>query len=164
MLEFKVYYNKTDYIHFYSKYSYKTGILIVFFLRTLRICSPNFLNEEFEHIKNSFSKLQYPKSFIHHTKSKATNIHKRTSYNKNKNNKPSSNINPIKRHNITPKSYYHPHGKKLKLLRHKNPYLHNKNNKADSKEPFQKHKFPIQHRCLQNPLPKLLYILHRRNK
>ena len=68
--KFRVYYklnNKNDYIHFYSNHSDKTksGILIGFFLRALRICSPKFLNKEFEDIHNSFSKLQYTKSFIH---------------------------------------------------------------------------------------------------
>ena len=35
-------------------------ILIDFFTEALRICSPKFLNEEFEIIKTSFSKAQYP--------------------------------------------------------------------------------------------------------
>ena len=77
--------------------------MFFFFLRALRICSHKFLNDEFEHIRNSFSKLHYSESFIHHAKSKALNIHKHTSHNMNKN-KPSTNTNP----NITSKSHYHP--------------------------------------------------------
>ena len=73
-----------------------------FFLRALRICSPNFVNVKFEHIKKSFSKLQYSVSFIHWAKSKAINIHKRWSYNNNKNNIRSTNINLIKRHIVLP--------------------------------------------------------------
>ena len=70
--------------------------MITFFLRALRICSPNFLNKDIEHFKISFSKLQYPESFIHSAKSTAINLHKFTSNNMNKNNKPSSNINHTK--------------------------------------------------------------------
>ena len=103
-LEFKVYYkinNKNDYIHFYSNQSDKTksGILIGFFLRAFRICSPYFSNKEFEYIHNFFSKLQYSESFTHRAKSKAMNIHKRTSHYMNKN-KLNSNTNPKKRHII----------------------------------------------------------------
>ena len=95
---------QNDYIQFYSKHSDKTksGILIGFFLRILRICSPNFQKEEFEHIKDSFSEIQYPESFIHRAKSKVINIHKHTPYNMNKDIKPSSNINSIKRYIILP--------------------------------------------------------------
>ena len=87
--ELKVYHkinNKNGCIYIYSNYSNKTksGILIGFFMRTLRICSSKFLNKEFGHIHNSFSKLQYPESFIHCAKSKAINIHKHTSHNMNK--------------------------------------------------------------------------------
>ena len=52
----------TTYI-FYSNYSDKTksGILRGFFFpESPKNLLPKFLNEEFEHIKNSFSKLQYP--------------------------------------------------------------------------------------------------------
>ena len=148
-LKFKIYHkinNKNDYIHFYLNQSNKTksGILIGFFLRTLRIWSPHFLIKEFKHIHNSFSKLQYPKSFIYHAESKGMNIHKHTSHNMNKN-KPNSNTNPIKRHIISPQN---PTTtlikKKIKFLRHKNHNLHNKVNKTISNEQLQKHKFPIQ--------------------
>ena len=49
----------------------------------LESAPPQYLNEEFEHIHNSFFKRQYPESFIHRAKSKAINIHKRTSHNMN---------------------------------------------------------------------------------
>ena len=61
--------------------------------------------------------LQYTESFIHCDKSKAINIHKHTSYNTNKDNKPCSNINLIKKtYNITPKSRYHPRNKTIKPI------------------------------------------------
>ena len=44
----------------------------------LKICFPKFLNEEFEHIKNFFSKLKYPEFFIHRIKSEPINIHSYT--------------------------------------------------------------------------------------
>ena len=52
----------------------KRGIIIGFYLRALRICSLKYLNDEFNHIENSFLNL-YPKSFIHFAKSKALKIH-----------------------------------------------------------------------------------------
>ena len=53
------------YIYIYI-YKEKSGILPGFlFLRALRICSSNFVNVKFEHIKKSFSKLQYSVSYIH---------------------------------------------------------------------------------------------------
>ena len=58
-------------------------------------------------------------SFIHRDKSKATNIHRRTSYNNNNDHKPSSNSNCIKKHIIllrNPTTVLI--GKKIKLLRH----------------------------------------------
>ena len=63
----------------------------------------------------TFSKLQYPESFIHYAKSKPINIHKHTSHNMNKN-KPCSNSNSIKRHNFTPRSHYQPNWKNLNCL------------------------------------------------
>ena len=79
-LEFKVYRNptsKNDHIHFYSHHNNNTkrGIIIGFYLRSLRICSSKYLNDEFNHIENSFLNLQYPKSFIYFAKSKALKIH-----------------------------------------------------------------------------------------
>ena len=65
-----------------------------FFFWDLRI-SLSFQYEEFEHIPNFFSKLQYPNPFIHRAKAKAMNIQKYTSHNSKKNNKTSTEINPI---------------------------------------------------------------------
>ena len=76
-LEFKVYRKptfKNDHIHFYSHYN-KRGVIIGFYLRALRICSSKYLNDEFNHIENSFLNLLYLKSFIHFAKSKALKIH-----------------------------------------------------------------------------------------
>ena len=83
-LEFKVYRKpacKNDRIHLYSHHNNNTkiGIIIGFYIRTLRICSSKYLNDEFIHIENAFLNLQYPKSFIHFAKSKSLKIH-----NKNK--------------------------------------------------------------------------------
>ena len=57
-LEFKAQHKtsrRNDYIHNFSNHSdkIKRGILIGFFLRALRICSPNHFNNEFDHIKSS---------------------------------------------------------------------------------------------------------------
>ena len=59
--------NRTnDYIHYFSNHSDKIrrGILIGSFLRALRICSLNDLNNEFDYNIKSFSKHQYPDPFI----------------------------------------------------------------------------------------------------
>ena len=55
VLTFKVYRkprDKNDYIHFYSHINnkIKTGLIIGFFLRALRICSPQHLDEKFKYI------------------------------------------------------------------------------------------------------------------
>ena len=50
--------NKDDYIHYYSAHSNKTksGVVIGFFLRALRICSPEFLESEVTYVIDSFMK------------------------------------------------------------------------------------------------------------
>ena len=77
-LELKVYCkptSKNDHIHFYSHHNnIKRGIIIGFYLRALRICSLKYLNDEFNHIENSFPNLLYSKSFINFAKSKALKI------------------------------------------------------------------------------------------
>ena len=76
-------------------------------------------------------------------------------------NKPYSNTNPIKSHRILSPNPITTliEKKKLKSFRRKNHNPHNKSNKTNSKEQLQKHRFPVQRRCLQNPLPvKLEYI------
>ena len=64
-LSFKVYRkptNKNDYIYFYSHQNNKTktGLIIGFYLRTLRIWSLQYLNEEFEFMEHSLKSLKYP--------------------------------------------------------------------------------------------------------
>ena len=65
--------NRNDYIYFYSHHNNKTktGLIIGFYLGALRIGSPQYLDEEFEYIKNSFKKPKIPKDFhIKHLKKK----------------------------------------------------------------------------------------------
>ena len=68
--------NKEDYIHFYSSHSIRTksGIAIGFFLRALRICSEEFLEEEIRHIFQVFTDLRYPKALLVKWKNKAKRI------------------------------------------------------------------------------------------
>ena len=71
--------NKDDLTHYYSHHNplTKSGIIIGFCLRALRICSPNFLDHEFTYIRNTFLNLMYPPHFIEHAMKKARKIHKR---------------------------------------------------------------------------------------
>ena len=78
-VKFKVYRkptNKEDYIHFYSSHSIRTksGVAIGFFLRALRICSEEFLDEEIKHIFNVFTALRYPKALLVKWKNRAKRI------------------------------------------------------------------------------------------
>ena len=80
ILTFKVYRkptNKNDYMHFYSHHNskIKTGFIIGFYIRALRICCPQYLDEEFEYIKHSHKSLKYPKFFILNARKKALKIH-----------------------------------------------------------------------------------------
>ena len=43
----------------------------------LHICSPKYLDEEFNHIEDYFLNLLYPKPFIHFAKSKSFKIYNR---------------------------------------------------------------------------------------
>ena len=67
---------KNDNIHFLSHHSQriKSGIVIGAFLRAYRICSPNFIDSEIEHIRTSFKALKYPDHIIQncHRKAKKT--------------------------------------------------------------------------------------------
>jgi len=81
-LKFKVYRkptNKEDYVHFYSAHSdrVKSGIIIGFFLRALRICDEEYLADEIEHIYQAFSKLKYPKGLLIQLRKKAEQIRNR---------------------------------------------------------------------------------------
>nr|XP_053633351.1 uncharacterized protein LOC128689237 [Cherax quadricarinatus] len=78
-LRFKVYRkptNQNDLLHFYSHHDTKTkrGVIIGFFLRALRICSNEFLEEECTIIEQVFSKLHYPRHFIRDCRRRALNI------------------------------------------------------------------------------------------
>ena len=80
--KFKIYRkttNKEDYVHFYSGHSerVKSGIVIGFFLRALRICDQEYLNDEIEHIYNTFMRLKYPKGFLIKQREKAERIRKK---------------------------------------------------------------------------------------
>ena len=87
-LQFKVYHKPTfqnDHIHFYShrNNNSKRVIIIGFNFRALRICSSKYLNDEFNHIENSFLNLLYPKYFIHLAKSKTLEIHNKNQFRTN---------------------------------------------------------------------------------
>ena len=72
--------NKDDFVHFYSAHDLKTksGIIIGFFLRALRICSQEFLDEEINYITKAFKNLCYPVGMISTLLQKATKIKQRT--------------------------------------------------------------------------------------
>lgn len=85
--KFKVYRkptNKEDYVHFYSGHSerVKSGIVIGFFLRALRICDHEYLNDEIEHIYEAFTKLKYPKGFLIKQRKKAEKIRNKSKISK----------------------------------------------------------------------------------
>jgi predicted GIY-YIG superfamily endonuclease len=58
--------NNEKYIHWFSYHdvSVKRGVLFGQILRAYRVCDPEFLSEELDHIKNTFMKLSYPEVFI----------------------------------------------------------------------------------------------------
>ena len=81
-VKYKVYRKKTnqeDYVHYLSAHSerVKSGIVISFFLRALRICSDEFLEPEITHIFEVFKRLRYPKAFIIRCLRKAKKIRDR---------------------------------------------------------------------------------------
>ena len=78
--------NKDDLIHYYSHHTTKTktGIIIGFYLRALRICSPQYLQPELDYIRNVFLKLHYPFSLIDQARNQAQKIHQRTKVHKTK--------------------------------------------------------------------------------
>ena len=69
--------NKNDHIHFYSHHTtkIKSGLIIGFYLRALRICTPQHLDNEEKYLERSFKALHYPQSFIHRARMKAHKIH-----------------------------------------------------------------------------------------
>ncbi|XP_069972214.1 uncharacterized protein [Penaeus vannamei] len=68
--------NKDDFIHYFSAHSKRTkeGVVIGFFLRALRICSPEFLEEEMQHVCNTLQHLHYRRSMLPHLQRKAEKI------------------------------------------------------------------------------------------
>ena len=82
-LKFSVYRkptNKDDFVHFFSSHSMrtKTGIVIGFFLRAYRICSPEFLQTELDYIRKAFKKLKFPEALLITLQKKAHRIKSRT--------------------------------------------------------------------------------------
>ena len=78
-VKFKVYRkptNREDYVHFYSGHSdrVKRGVVLGFFLRALRICSDDYVDDEVQHVITSFMKLKYPKGLLLNLKRKAIKI------------------------------------------------------------------------------------------
>ena len=71
--------NKDDFIHFFSAHNRKTkeGVVIGFFLRALRVCSPGYLEDEIRHIIDVFQRLQYPRGMLLQLRRKAENIRSR---------------------------------------------------------------------------------------
>ena len=71
--------NRDDFIHYYSAHNDRTksGVLIGFFLRALRICSEEYLENECTYIKEAFHKLKYPVGMINKLRIKAEEIHSR---------------------------------------------------------------------------------------
>lgn len=77
--EFSVYRkptNKNDVVHFYSAHSDKTksGVVIGFYLRALRICSPHFLQEEIHTTQKIFQDMKYPTGILQDLLHKAKKI------------------------------------------------------------------------------------------
>ena len=68
--------NKNDYIHFHSRHNdkIKIGLIIGFYLRALRIYSPQHLDEEFKYIEYFFKSLAYPKFFILNARKKKLSV------------------------------------------------------------------------------------------
>ena len=72
--------NKDDFVHFFSHHSRRTkeDIVTGFFLRALRVCSPETLEDEIQYITDAFIRLQYPPGLLLRMKCRATNIMNRT--------------------------------------------------------------------------------------
>ena len=68
--------HSNSYIHFFSNHSFqvKNGVLVGLFLRALRYCEPEFLDDEIKFIFESFGKLGYPLHFLNKALSKSRKI------------------------------------------------------------------------------------------
>ena len=81
-VKFKVYRkptNKDDFVNYFSAHDERTksGIVIGFYLRALRICSQEFVNKEITYINQAFEKLGYPKGLLTSLLDKARKIRQR---------------------------------------------------------------------------------------
>ena len=58
--------NKDDLIHYFSDHSHRTksGVVLGFYLRALRICSPEYLDDEMNHIVSVFYNLKFPLAML----------------------------------------------------------------------------------------------------
>ena len=98
---FSVYRKPTStdlYTHYYSSHplSTKRGVLIGLFLRGFRLCSPETLSDEIQHLQATFRRLKYPEHVINQALSKA----------KGKFNNPYVRDNPKPKYHLTVD--YHP--------------------------------------------------------
>ena len=67
---------KHDLIHFFSAHSkrVKQQVVVGFFLRAHRVCSPAFLDAELRLVTEAFVKLRYPRGFVLHCQRRAAEI------------------------------------------------------------------------------------------
>ena len=58
--------NKDDLIHYFSAHSdrVKSGVVIGFYLRAMRICSPEYLQDELDYIVKAFLGLKFPLAML----------------------------------------------------------------------------------------------------
>ena len=75
-------------IHHYSAHNNrtKTGVVIGFFLRALRICSPEHLEAEITYVKDAFQKLKYPNGLLSKLLKKSKEIFGRNNRNRKEQN------------------------------------------------------------------------------
>ena len=104
--------NKDDFVHYLSRHSErtKTGTVIGFFLRALRICSEEYIQHDFQYIFDTFKKLGYPYGLLQRLKKKANEIFMRSTRNNGKKKKeyisvPSTARGEIITKNLTSKIY-----------------------------------------------------------
>ena len=96
--------NKDDFIHYFSGHDYgtKTGTVIGFFLREIRICDEDLLDDEIKYITDSCSELFYPVGLIKRCLNKAKKImnssHNSKEIKRNIIVPPSNLVQPIRTH------------------------------------------------------------------
>ena len=71
--------NRDDFIHYFSAHSKKTkeAVVVGFFLRALRISSPEYLEQEIAYIIAAFRRLAYPEGLLLRLRRRATLIRTR---------------------------------------------------------------------------------------